>query len=289
MLLLSSLSACSGLARQGLTGEGASPAPWLVDRGPFPWQGERIEYVVRHAKVEMDLLHAEIEVGQPVEASDGTRCIPLVASAQSVALARVFVRLDDKTYTCLDEKSWEPLYAYKYLDENERQRTYHVFFWPEALYASVERHAGKDVATKDVPLPAHTLDAISWVFMIRQQSPEKGSTSVWYIYDGWIISALTLVSQGPEEIWTPLGIYETTRFDLFREKFDSHWPQGALSGVYLDPELTVDTPKAFMGNVWVTRDQRRIPVRLALETKLGDVELSIRSYVPPAGPATEAD
>ncbi|OIP32101.1 MAG: hypothetical protein AUK47_21180 [Deltaproteobacteria bacterium CG2_30_63_29] len=288
LILFASLivSACGGVVSQGELANTEEQQLDARDRGPFPWIGEEMGFSVRHAGSGAELLQVNVTVGQNATAEDGTQYIPISGSAVSIALARMFARVDDYADTFVDPKTWLPIYAMKDLNENERHRTYHVWFWSDELYSSVEKHQGNNVHKYNVPLPRASLDAISWVYHLRTIPLESGGTQSWYLYDGWKISRLSVVIQQKEDVWTPLGFYPAYRMDVYREKLDSFWPQGALSGVLADPQLIVTNENAFLGNVWIADDELHIPVRLAIETKLGDLDLLINNYhAPSAGAA----
>lgn len=280
--LLLLMLGCGGVVSQGDLNKTDAQTNDAFDRGPFPWRGEEMGFSVRHAGSGAELLQVNVAVGQIAIADDGTQYIPISGSAISVSLARMFARVDDYADTFVDPRSWLPIYAMKDLNENDRHRTYHVWFWSDELYSSVEKHQGTNVHKYNVPLPRTCLDAISWVYHLRTVPLEKGGTHSWYIYDGWKISRLSIVIQEKEDVWTPLGFYPAYRMDVYREKLDSFWPQGALSGVLADPELIVTNENVFLGNVWVADDEVHTPVRLAIGTKLGDLDLLINGYEAPA-------
>ncbi len=274
--------ACGGVVSQGELVNTEESQDGLLDRGPFPWRGESMGYSVRHAGTGAELMQVNVAVGQLATADDGTQTIPITGSAVSVALARMFARVDDYSDTFIDPKTWLPIYATKDLKENDRHRTYHVWFWPEELYATAEKHVGKNVHKYNVPLPCDTRAAMTWVDQLVFRAIKEASQQARFIYDGWKLSRLTVVVQEKEEIWTPIGFYSAYRMDVYREKFDSFWPQGALSGVLADPQLVLTDEKAFLGNAWVADDEFHTPIRLAIGTKLGDLDLIINQYTPPS-------
>src|SRR5690606_41199476 len=107
----------------------------------------------------------------------------------------------------------------------------------------------------------------------------------WFIYDGWRLSKLIVVVREREDIWTPMGFYPSYRLDVYREKYDTHWPQGALSGAFVEPELTIEKERYILGNLWISDDDAGLPVRLAIETQFGDLDLLIQDWSSPSLPA----
>lgn len=254
----------------------------LEDRGVFPFQGEQMSYTVEHTGLKAKLLELTVNVGYEGTADDGTAYIPITGFARSISIARMLARVDDTAETYIDPRTWRPHYAVKDLDENGNQRAYRVWFWPEELYATVEKYQGNTLNTKNIPLPASALDAVSWIYHLRAVDLDANAQQTWIVYDGWVISRLTIVVGPREEVWTPIGFFDARRIDIYREKVESHWPHGALAGAYADPELSVTGERYFFGNVWISDDANRIPVRLAVETKVGDLDLRIEGYQPPA-------
>ena len=278
-LLLTSAS-CSGAARHEVDPEALSNTDDRVERGTFPWQGEEMTFLVKHIALNLDLLEATLVAGFEEEAADGTPFIGLYGKASSIALARVFARVDDAGFAAIDPKTWTPLYSTKDLNENDKSRKYFVWYWPEELYATIEKHGDGKVHHSKKPLTVDSLDLLSWLYHLRTTSLEPGAQQTWTVFDGWTISQMTIVIQGSEEVWTPLGIFEAVRMDLYRQKFASAWPQGAFASVYTNPILVASGERYFVGRAWIADDDNRTPIRLTVETKLGDLDLLLQSYSP---------
>ncbi len=282
LLLLVFSAACVSVVQRGSNlDDDARNIRRVQQRGYFPFQGESFTFIVRHAATNMEVLRAGMSVGVEHIAEDGARVIPIFAEANSASLLRFFARIRDTAETYLDPDTWMPFYAVKDLNENDRERAFHVWYWSENLAASVERIAPDGVTRRELSLPLGTMDAIAWIFHARSMPLEKGAQGAWFIFDGWILSRLLVVVQAKEEVWTPLGFYSAYRLDLYREKLESHSPIGALAGVFVDPELTLESTATFIGNCWIADDPYRTPVRLAIATSVGDLDFILDTYQPP--------
>ena len=108
-------------------------------RGNFPYKGERLTFDARHVATKASLADAFVQVGYENKMDDGTRYIPIVANATSKSIVRLFAKLDDRAEVYIDPDTWESIYSYKHLNENDRDREYSVWFWNDENLASVER------------------------------------------------------------------------------------------------------------------------------------------------------
>jgi len=122
----------------------------------------------------------------------------------------------------------------------------------------------------DVRLPIPLVDAaqdpLSIVFAFRSGAVpfEVGEYRVW-VTDGEVIDACVFEVSGPETVKTPAGKFETLRvtadFKGVRAIFAR--PEGALI------------------DVWLTNDERRLPVKLKSEATIGSFRSELESYESP--------
>jgi hypothetical protein len=70
-------------------------------------------------------------------------------------------------------------------------------------------------------MPGNTYDAFSWIYAVRQQDLTPGTTTVYYIYDGWKLSrATSTVSDETEDILVGEE-FDCRRVSLEREVLES--------------------------------------------------------------------
>lgn len=283
LVVLSLALSCTTLSRLGAVDEAAFTTEKEQEREPFPWQGEEMAFDVSIGGIKA--MNLKVSVGNEGQAKDGTRFIPITGDGQTFGLFALGYPLNDSAQAFIHPTTWKPFFAVKDINERGKHRLYNVHYWPDERYADIEKHRDGDIAYEKIAIPRATFDVVSFVYTMRNIDPTPGTQETWVVYDGWKLNHIYLVVQPEvEEILTPLGIFPCVRVDMYREILESHQPLGAISGAFIDPELTVKDPRYFTGNLWITKDARRIPVQLALSTqRLGDIILKISRYRPPGG------
>lgn len=275
--VLASLLLVLGCASsKGLMDDSIQSTTQVVERGVFPFQGERLTFEARHVASKVAIAEAWLEVGHENLSKDAMPYIPITGGASSVALARLFAKIDDKIETYIDPKTWESVYSTKYLNEMGRERQFFVWFWPDDMSASVERHSAGRVAKADYQLPKNTMDSIAWAYFIRTIDMAKGVTSVLFTFDGWTLNRIGLEVIGEEDVWTPIGIFPCYKVRIMRERSEALLPQGALSGVFIDQSRTIYLESYELATAWLSKDKRRLPVRLAVKTGMGEFDLLLK-------------
>mgnify|MGYP003135506110 CR=1 FL=1 len=125
------------------------------------------------------------------------------------------------------------------------------------------------VRNQDVRAPLQlqplTHDPLSIVFAFRSGAmPLKPGTYLAWVTDGEVIDQAEFKVKGPEKIKTPAGKFETYRvtadFKGVRAIFAR--PEGALI------------------DVWITNDDRMIPVKLKSEATIGSFRSELEEYIP---------
>lgn len=267
---------CASTTQKGLMEDSVQSTALSQSRGTFPFLGETLHFAVRHVATKTAVAEAELRVGQPMVSEDGTRFIPISGDASSIALARLVMRVDDHIEAYLDTDTWDTLYSHKHMDEKDRDRSFYVWFWPDEMSASVERHYKGRVAKRDYVLPPGTMDSIAWVYFARLHNFENDKRYTWYTFDGWTLNRVTVVREGPtEDVWTELGFYKCYKLTLYRERSDAVAPQGALAGLFIEPSREVQVEEYELATAWISDDDARIPVRFVVKTGIGDFDLLI--------------
>ena len=248
-----------------------------VKRGVFPFQGEVMTFDARHVATKASIADAVIQVGYESQMEDGTRYIPIVGTASSKSIIRLFARIDDRAEAYLDPDTWETIYSFKHMDENDRERSYHVWFWNDDNIASVERTQKERTVKRDFPIPEGTMDSLAWVYLTRAMDLEVGKSYTRYTFDGWTLNRIELKVVGKEDVWTPDGFVETQKYELWRERSEALLPRGALSGVYIEPSRKVQVKSYLLATAWLATDELKTPIRMVISTALGDFDLMLKS------------
>ena len=246
---------------------GAQATPAAVD---FPWQHEEAYYKVQINGSEA--IHAVMRVGALSHLKDQPY-VAVAATAQTVGLFQSILEVDDRANTFIDPRTMRPLRAEKRFKERLfggqlKERTYKVDYQPQEHAARVHKksnqHADSDY-TRHIPDVTH--DGLSWFFDLRSRDAfSAGQELSYYVYDGWKLSRLGLKVLGEEDVYTPMGWHKAWKMSVSREVLDS---RGARKdGKAMTPTLTTLEPARELGTLWLSRDERRLPVKIALTWKL---------------------
>lgn len=268
--------ACSSANSRNLLDEAAQSTNKVRDRGTFPYQGEVLRFAVRHVKTRAELANAEVRVEYAKKSEDGREMIRIVAEGKSKPLISLVAKIDDRAEVYIDPRTWESIYSFKHLDENGRERDFHVWFWPDDMRASVERVYKGNTLKREITLPKGSMDTVAWVYWLRSEDLKIGEQYTWFTFDGWTINRVTLHVAQTEDVWTPLGFFPCLKIEIYRERDDSVTPMGALSGVFVDPEMMVDVERYRLGTAWLAQDANKTPVRLSIITSLGEFDLLLQ-------------
>ena len=271
---------CARLSKKGALNSEDYGQGQAEQRETFPWQGERLDYDVNIANVKA--MSMTVEASHLGIAEDGSPFIALYGEGRTFGLFALGYPLEDWAKTFINPITWLPYYAAKGINERGKNRTYRVHYWHDEHRADIEKWTPKKTTHRTIAIPGTTFDVISFVYLVRTISSEVGHQETWIVYDGWKLNYIYLVVQEKEQIVTPAGVFNATRLDIYRELLASHEAQGALAGVFVDPEITVRKKRTFSGNLWIADDEHRTPVQLSLETRLGSINVKLNKQRPPS-------
>ncbi len=298
-----SLSSCSAHARRAICGaavlsfcvlaqssptEAEAPNKLAQAHANFPWQGEELFFKVQVNG--SDAAHAVIRVGEVRRIKDQPY-VPLSAKAKSVGFFHTIYPMDDRANTYINPLSLMPLRSEKVFKEAGKGRTYEVDYQPAAYRAKVHKVYHKDAKhdhererdfTRDLPPETH--DAFTWFFDLRQRDDlKKDKELIYYVYDGWKISKLYLKVVGEDRVLTPMGWHTATKIDFQREIITTRRRTDDKDRPIAPKQRVLDPAKP-TGSLWLTADERRIPVKIAMTSTHGLGEVILAKYTP-ADPA----
>mgnify|MGYP000633867029 CR=1 FL=1 len=254
-------------------------------RHAFNWQGEELYYKIKVN--DADAAHAVIRVGE-VRLLKDQPYVALSAKAKSVGLFDSIYPMDDRANTFFDPHNFTPLRSEKFFKEAGKARTYKVDYDHNTFKAKVHKiwhKSEKNPKEKERKytraIPGLTHDALSWFFDLRSKkdfTPDEVYS--YYIDDGWKLSRVDLTVIGEERVLTPMGWFNSTRFDFSRE--DLKATHKIKDGKHTEPTLKVRKPGKPFGSVWLSNDARRIPVKIQVVSTLGTGEVFLAKYIKPS-------
>ena len=222
---------------------------------PFS-DSERMEYGIFWTKVKAG--NATLEVRK---ASGDEQGYVFVAKARSNSFIDIFYKVRDTIESHVNEGVSQALLYRKKQREGDYHRDYRVVFnWDEFRAYRYGEHGLKNT----VSIWPGTFDPLSILFYFRTKDLSLGYDFYCPVTDGekTVIGRAWVV--GREEVSTPAG-----KFDCF----------------VVQPELThvggvfKKSPDAELV-VWITADERKIPVKVQSEVVVGNFSLQLTKYHP---------
>ena len=247
-----------------------------ADAEAFRWHGEEFYYSIRLNGAEA--MRASIRAGSVRYVNDRAY-VPISGVAQSVGFFSNVYPLNDQAHTFLDPGDCRPLRSEKYFHERGQKRTYKVDYVHSTYRAKVEKKKEKRTFRYHYSIPGTTHDMLSWMYELRAREDfEVGDELSYYIYDGWKLSRVDLEIVGKEDFYTPMGWFKGWKLSFVREVLKSKHQK--KQGKPREPLLRVKTPDKHSGHVWFSRDENRLPIKVAIDTKFGVSTASLIKYTP---------
>jgi hypothetical protein len=205
-----------------------------------------------------------------IEEISGRPTYHIVSEARSVGVVDAFYKTRDRNETWLDTQSLVTLRYEKHI----REGRYRV---EQAVDLDQVNHRFRDYferldkgTTKYVegPIPPYAMDVLGSLYYVRTQPMQVGTSFTIDVYDGKKVWPLIVKVEKREKIKVPAG-----KFDCFR-----------VEPLLREPGIFVSKGKKLQ--VWMTADERHMPVLMRSEVAFGHVAAELVSYHHPAPPAT---
>jgi hypothetical protein len=246
------------------------------DGNRFPWAGEQLHYSLYFNGARA--MQAVIKSGQRKDSEYGDY-IPLSAMASSVGFFDQIYPVNDSADTFIAPDTYRPKFSRKVFRESSDHRTYEVDYDQPRNSAFVEKKSGDKRLRFSYYIPEETHDMMSWLAYLRAQAPSKGKKLSFYIYDGWKLSRIDITYLKRESLYIQMGWFNTWKLKFVRHIVSS----GKISQKKPNQTFSIDMKKKakHSGHIWLSRDQRHIPVQLRIGTKFGNIEVVLTRYNPP--------
>jgi len=230
----------------------------------FRFANEEFYYSIRLNNVEA--IRVGVRAGD-VRFKDGKPYIPISGTAQSTGFFHSFYPINDRAHTFMNPMTYKPLRSEKYFDEKGDIRIYKVDFTHSTYHARVERERNDTQRRFNMAIPGTTHDMITWIYELRTREDfALNREMTFYVYDGWKLSAIRGKVVAKEDVHTPMGWFKAWRVDFERDVLNS---RGQRNG---EPILQVRDAGATTASFWVSRDENRLPIKVAISTPLGSAE-----------------
>ena len=197
----------------------------------------------------------------PEKFMDGRKVYHIHATAKTIGIFRLAYRADDTVESFFD---YEGLFSHRFhllLDETKQKRDsleLYDYEKKETYYWNRWNHRDKGYSEtkKNAPVPTFSQDMLSILYYLRSQPLKDGDEMI-----------LPVVSEG--NTWEAVGT--VAKRETIRTIF------GRVPTVVIEPGIKTDGKVKRYGNgyLWVTDDDRRIPLRMEAKMKIGYVVLRL--------------
>jgi hypothetical protein len=186
----------------------------------------------------------------------------IVSTARSADFISLFYEVDDRVESSFSKGSFTPVRYRIKLREGRHRRDKEVLFFQngdgKTLYID---HRKKE--TKEFDVPQDSLDPLSGFYLLRTLPLEVGKTVRLKVFDSKRVLEMEVHVLRKEKVDTWLGSFDT---------------------IVVKPVMQSEGIFAKKGDiyVWLTDDERRIPVLLESEVAVGSIKATIKniSYSP---------
>lgn len=220
----------------------------------------------------IDAGRARMSVGYPEERAGG-RLLAVQGDAHASPWIAIFARLDDTYKVVIDADALLPR---KVSADETGIRIRHIESEFEGARARVHLIApGRDVDQRRA-FPGPTRDPVAALFALRAARLADGDRLEQLVIDGLALYRATFVAVGRERIERSSGervvaihvTVDATRIDDLGRPDPAHKPRQM--------------------HIYLSDDERRIPLRMAGSTDIGEARLDLTSYIP-GGAASAAE
>jgi hypothetical protein len=227
------------------------------DAGPALAVGERLEFRLSWLGIPAGraalTVESETEVG-------GRAALRLVANARSNKLVDAFYKVRVYAESLFDCGG---RFSHRFLHQAEegRRRRHRLYSFDLGRQEVRREQSGEE--TLRFPLPGPVQDPFTTLYEMRARSLEIGRSVFMATFEGKRLWDLEVQVLRRERVTVPAGAFET---------------------IVVKPLLRFEGVFVQKGDVliWLTDDERRMPVRMESEVKIGSVAAELQSFVRPA-------
>lgn len=215
----------------------------------------------------------EIKVSATTDTSGPAPRLVVSTTTRTRGLARVLLPFDAQADSFFDQRTGRLIALTESSEQRNKQAAHSVTFdYPAAQALYTRTHPTEQ--TRPLALPAgDPVDLITCLVQTRLWTLQPGQQQDALVLFDSDFYELTIHATRYEEVRTPLGTFQT---------------------LVLEPRMEKTPPKGMFKNgstvrVWISQDERRLPVKFEVEFKIGTGVATLARYdAPPAAPTTDA-
>lgn len=216
---------------------------------------------VLHYRVEWRLVHAgNVTLSWDVTASTGEGSWQTEVLLQSAGMVSKLYRIEDAYTSQLDDRlctTGSVLTAQEGRNHHEIKVTYDSERG-KAGYRERDLEKNTLVKSGEIDIPGCVHDVVGGLYRLRTMRVNTGQTIRMPLSSGKKSASARVEAQQREQVQTPAGVFQTIRYEAFLFNDVIYEPRGSA-------------------HVWLTDDDRRLPVqiRLRLELPIGTITLQL--------------
>lgn len=231
--------------------------------GPkVPWTvGEKLVFEIGYGVVKAGEATMEVAGVDTLTLSSGTvkkQAYHIVATAHSNAFVDAFYKVRDKNESWLDLEHW---ITHRFEQHNQEGKyildQFVEYDWKNGWFKNTENVKGRAPKYEEGPLKIPAVDTLSSLYLARAKTLTVGSEFTLDVHSGtnWplVVKVLRI-----ERVKVPAG------------KFDCYVVEPFLR------ERGIFIQKGKKMQVWLTADERKIPVKMTAEVFIGNVSAELK-------------
>ena len=235
----------------------AALAPKADKQISVPWQGEQLKYGLYYSFVKVGTAYIK---NRGLVDVNGRQAYVIQTSAFSASVIDSVFKVRDINLSWLDAKNFYSLGYSQSLREGRYQRDEWVLFDYDAntYRGEVVKKSGK--RSFSGALTTRVLDMLTSLYFVRGQNLENGKDVVFDILNREEQYPLVVKVIGRETVKTPAGKFKCVIVE----------PQFRGEGIFVSKGKSL--------KVWLTDDERKLPVKMETEVFIGSVSAELLEY-----------
>jgi hypothetical protein len=189
----------------------------------------------------------------------GKEVYRLVSQGVSAGVIGKFYKVDDRLEVFVDPAGLYPYYAFFYQQEGRRRKTTEVIFNQKENKITYITNNGRP---REFTAPPKVLDILSSLYFYRAQDLQENQSVSMKVFNSKKIFMAQAKIIAKEKLQTPWG-----KVDTYMVK-----PTVSLNGVNYKKGEAV---------MWVTADERKIPVKIKIKVAIGHITATLTEYKAP--------
>ncbi|MBI2875688.1 MAG: DUF3108 domain-containing protein [Candidatus Tectomicrobia bacterium] len=220
----------------------------------FPFKiGERLTYEVSWQGITAGLAELTIKARTRY---NGREVYHLTSRVTSAGMVGKFYTVDDRIEAFVDVQGLYPYYAFLRQREGKRKKDKDVHFDQDRHQVTYTTNGGRP---RTLPVPPAVKDILSSVYYLRTKELDVGGTVPLSVFSSKRNYAVEVKVLRKEAVETFSGLLET---------------------YVVKPHVTPSKESQKQDSlIWVTADERKLPVKIKTKVRLGYIEATLIQYV----------